>query len=249
MRLVTIPFSHYCEKARFGLDHAGVAFDEEAHLPIVAARHARRAGGGRTVPVLVTDKGVVADSTDILHFCDRHARGGPPLYPPKTAAEVSALEDHFDEKFGPHVRRLAFFHALPSRRYVLDLAGEGLPWWERALLGVAYPVLRTAIERGLRIDAAGAARSAARVEEVFAEVGRRLADGRPFLVGNTFTAADLTFAALASPLLRPPEHPRPYRETHAPASLTTLQDRLRASRAGSFALQLYASFRRRPSAD
>ena len=38
------------------------------------------------------------------------------------------------------------------------------------------------------------------LREVFQQVDERLADGRQFLVGDRFTAADLTFAALASPV-------------------------------------------------
>jgi glutathione S-transferase len=243
LRLITIPFSHYCEKARFGLDHAGLPFEESAHLPLLAARQARRAGGGRTVPVLITEKGVVGDSTDILHFCDRHTSEERRLYPSESAEEVRALEEHFDEKLGPHVRRVAFFHALPSPAYVLDLVGKSVPWWQRLLLRTAYPLLRALLRRAFRIDAAGAARSQARIEEIFAEVASRLADGRRFLFGHRFTAADLTFAALASPVLRPPQHPRPYREALAPASLTAVQDQLRATAAGAFALRIYESLR------
>ena len=33
-----------------------------------------------------------------------------------------------------------------------------------------------------------------------------LADGRPFLLGDRFTAADLTFAALAAPVVLPPRY-------------------------------------------
>ena len=47
--LVTIPFSHYCEKARWALDRAGLAYEERAHLPLAHYLPARRAGGGKTV--------------------------------------------------------------------------------------------------------------------------------------------------------------------------------------------------------
>src|SRR5215210_2626638 len=54
LRLVAIPISHYCEKARWVLERAGLAYREEPHVEGLRRIAARLAGGGRTVPVLVT---------------------------------------------------------------------------------------------------------------------------------------------------------------------------------------------------
>ena len=70
-RLITIPISHFCEKARWALQRAGVAYVEQPHLQMIHVLAARRAGGGRTVPVFVSQDGqVLADSTDILRWAD-----------------------------------------------------------------------------------------------------------------------------------------------------------------------------------
>jgi Glutathione S-transferase, N-terminal domain len=45
--LVTIPFSHFCEKARWALDHARVSFREEGHPPGLHRRAVRRVRGTR----------------------------------------------------------------------------------------------------------------------------------------------------------------------------------------------------------
>ena len=58
-RLLTIPISHFCEKARWALDRAGIEYVEQPHVQLVHIFAARLAGGGRTVPVLVTDQGDV----------------------------------------------------------------------------------------------------------------------------------------------------------------------------------------------
>src|SRR5438270_7830337 len=57
LRLITIPISHYCEKVRWALERAGMAYREERHVQGVHRLAARRAGGGITVPVLVTPEG------------------------------------------------------------------------------------------------------------------------------------------------------------------------------------------------
>ena len=90
----------------------------------------------------------------------------------------------------------------------------------------------------MKISAESAQRALAAIDAIFAQVGQQL-DGRDYLVGDHFTAADLTFAALAAPLLLPP--------AGFGAWLPSLDDfppdfpgrALRTSRAGQHALQMY----------
>ena len=50
------------------------------------------------------------------------------------------------------------------------------------------------------------AQAGAAVQRTFDAVAARLDDGRRYLCGDAFTAADLAFAALAAPVLVPPEY-------------------------------------------
>ena len=50
------------------------------------------------------------------------------------------------------------------------------------------------------------AQAGAAVQRTFDAVAARLDDGRRYLCGDAFTAADLAFAALAAPALVPPEY-------------------------------------------
>src|ERR687889_671115 len=49
--LVTIPISHFCEKARWALDRAGVDYTEKRHIQLMHWAAVKRAGGGMTAPV------------------------------------------------------------------------------------------------------------------------------------------------------------------------------------------------------
>src|SRR3982751_1009152 len=60
--LITVPLSHFCEKARWALDHAGVAYREEPHAPLLS-RFATRRGAGGSVPVLIHGDRLLIDST------------------------------------------------------------------------------------------------------------------------------------------------------------------------------------------
>ena len=237
-RLITIPFSHYCEKARWALDRCGVAYEEDGYLPLVHYVGLRRLRAPRSVPVLIDGSDAIRDSTDIVAWADAR-RPGTLLPSDDTLATSLALEDGFDRDLGPASRRWAYFHLLP-RRDLDAIVTRGLPRWQVTLFPMLRPLLVPLLKRGLTITAAGAERSRRKVDETFAAVAERLRDGRRYLCGDRFTVADLTFASLATPVLLPVEHPfelpRP-EDFHGEA-----RDRLdawRASPAGEFALRLY----------
>lgn len=166
-RLVTITFSHYCEKARWALDRAGIAYVEDGHLPLFAWVPALRAGRARTVPSLVTAGGALTDSTDILRWVDRQG-GAAPLFPADDP-EVAALEDRFDEQLGPHSRRIAYGYLLPEIRDILAEPPTGVPRFEVEVTRRLAPVVAALMKRGLKVTPDGVARSRARCAEVFAD--------------------------------------------------------------------------------
>lgn len=83
--------SHYCEKARWALERAGLAYREERHVQAIHWIAARRAGGGRTVPVLVTPEGALGESEEILVWADERTSPEHRLFPadPGERAEVN----------------------------------------------------------------------------------------------------------------------------------------------------------------
>jgi len=248
-RLVTIGVSHYCEKARWALDRSGVDYVEDAHLPVFHQRAVKRLvrGKRRQVPVLVTPGGdVLQDSTGILRHLDGLLPEERRLFPaagdPATA-EVEALEDDFDRRLGPAARLVAYHHLLPHlRRFVGDVS-HGVPRWEVILFYPIIPLGRRLIRRGYRITPERVAEARRRIDATFAEVADRLEDGRPFLLGARFTAADLTFAALAGPLLNVGPRGPLLAPDKLPEGLQALVATFKAHPAGAFALRLYREHR------
>ncbi len=246
--LITIPISHYCEKARWALDRAGVGYRERAHLQIFHWVAVRRAGGGKTAPVLVWGDRVLAESAEIVEAADAQTPPDRRLFPddPAVAAEVRGLEQDFDARLGPHGRRW-MYHGLRGRRdLAIAYACTGVPGWQRRALPLVYPVAARTIDRVLEISPSTAAESEAIVRTVFDEVAERLGDGRPYLCGERFTAADLTFAALAASVLMPPEYgvPLPQPE-ELPAAMAATVRELRQHPAGAHTMAMFRDERRR----
>ncbi len=243
-RLVTIPISHYCERARWALDRCGVPYREEQALQGFHLRAVRRAGGRRTTPVLVAPDAALFDSADIVRYADANAVEGRTLYPAAHRDAVAALERTFEGDLGVEARRWAYHRLLPHRRLLLRYNAGRSPRHQRAALSLLFPLLRGKLADALGVTDgnvdAGLAVIHAHLDRVAA-----LLHGRRYLVGDTFTAADLTFAALAAPLVMPPEYGTPLPQlAELPAAIAAEVAAFRAHPAGAFALRLYAEDRR-----
>jgi glutathione S-transferase len=246
-RLITIPISHFCEKARWALDRTGIPYREERHVQLVHRLYVRRASGGTTAPVLVTADGVFTESRDIVAWADRRLDAPDRLMPEDAdaRADVERLVTEFDDDLGPHGRRWIYWHVLPNRRIGVEYNCTGVPAWERRAFPVLLPLSAIAIRRLLDITPETVAASEEAVWASFDRVAGRLADGRRFLVGERFSAADLTFAALAASVVLPKEYgvPLPQPEAlHEP--LASGVRRFREHPAGAFALEMFRTERR-----
>ena len=246
--LVTIGLSHFCEKARWGLDRAGVGYIEKSYPPILHYVATLPRLRQRRTPILLTPHGTLRDSTTILRHADTFLPESARLFPTDVAAraEVDRLVELFDQTLGPATRRIAYFYLLDdlSGFARTALAKSGIV--ERAAFRLTLPAVVQIIRRGLQIDEAGARRSEERLEAVFDEVDARLGSGEPYLVGSQFSAADLTFTALAAPILLPPQYAWPLpRLDETPDAFQAIVERYRKRPAGALALRLYEQERGR----
>jgi glutathione S-transferase len=247
LRLVTIPISHYCEKARWALERVGTPYREERHVQGIHRLAARQAGGGRTVPVLVTPDGAIGESQDILRWVDARSPSEQRLFPERAAdrSEVERICDRLDGELGPRARRLIYVHMLTQRELALRFNNEGVPAWEDRTIRSGWPIFRHFIVRVLGIRPGIEREDEAAVWRELDHVAELLSDGRPHLCGERFGAADLTFAAMSAAVTLPPEYGIPLPQPNVlPAPTAALVERARAHPAGRYALAIFAHYRR-----
>jgi len=206
-----IPFSHYSEKVRWALDYKGIAHRRRVLGPDYLIRVWRATGQGQ-LPVLWLDGRAISDSTRIIAALEQHYPE-PPLYPHDitTRQRALALEDDLDATLGPALRAAV---VTPLFRHDPDIALRVLT---TGMGGKAHRRLRPLLrifpsfyrfrhsisESNLERDRATVAATLDRIEHE--------RQGRAYLVGEAFTVADLTAAALLGPLLQPPELQYPLR--------------------------------------
>ncbi len=249
IRLITIPMSHYCEKARWAIERLGLPYHEERHLQGFHYLRSLWCSGGPHVPVLVDNEQVITDSTSILKHLDHYASPEARLYPdnPRERQQVEELEDQFDEVLGVESRRWIYFHYLPHPRAALHVANQGVPAAEKFLGPLCYPFMKSIIRRRLRVYEPEVDAGLTRAQEIVHKIDELLFDGREYLVGDRFSAADLTLACMMAPFVLPAQYGiRLPTIEEAPVTMRETVREFRNTDAGQFALRLFA-MKRRPA--
>ena len=121
---------------------------------------------------------------------------------PVHVPEVVEFCRWLDAGLGPDGRRLIYKLMLPRPELMLPTTTRACPAWEGRALTALYPV---AVRWATRELALTDADDAPLVFAAFDAVAEQLGD-KPFLFGERFTAADLTFACLAAAVVVPPEY-------------------------------------------
>jgi glutathione S-transferase len=207
-------FSHYAEKVRWALDWKNIPHVRRRMLPGLHYPRVLWATGQPTVPVLWLDGKPIADSTRIIAALEQ-GFPAPPLYPldERERRRALELEEFFDEELGHPLRRVLMQEAFTAP----DAAEQGAAVFAtgygpgvRRALRVSFPATRSFLRWRYGIASASAAASRAKVVAALDRIEAELGPSG-YLAGERFSIADLTAAALFSPLVQPLEFPYPYR--------------------------------------
>jgi glutathione S-transferase len=206
-----IPVSHFNEKVRWTLDYKRIAHRRKVLGGDYLIR-AWRATGRGTLPILFLDGRAIGDSTQIIAALEqRHPE--PPLYPADAAARqrALALEDYFDEQLGPALRAAI---VTPLFRHdpgvALRVLTTGMPDQAYRTLHPLVRIFPAFYRFRHKISDAKLETDRATVNAALDRIEQER-QGRAYLVGDAFTVADLSAAAMLGVLLQPPEIQYPLR--------------------------------------
>jgi glutathione S-transferase len=203
-------FSNFNEKARWALDFKRIPHRRHSLLPGGPKAMAFSRGEG-TLPVLDLNGERIVDSTRIIEALERRFPE-PPLYPEDPAERQQALdlEDYFDEHAGHDMRRVGFWEFRDERAYgsafLTTDQGRLKRLAVRAVIPVVFPVAWRFMNTRYDFSEETCERSRQALTAALDRIESER-NGGDFLVGDSFTVADLTAAALLYPLTWPPEYP------------------------------------------
>ncbi|MFN2426785.1 MAG: glutathione S-transferase family protein [Candidatus Binatia bacterium] len=209
--------SHFNEKVRWALDYKGIAHVRINYIPGPHAPQIKRMTGQNQVPVLRIDGRTVHGSAAIIDVVEQRFPS-PPLYPADAAArnDALAIQARLDKELGPEVRRAVFDATLDDANFVVATFASEKPAWKQKAYLAAFPLVRKVMRKSMNIDPETGRRAKERVDVLLDYLAETSA-ATGYLVGNSFSVADLTAAALLGPValvdhpdMRQPE-PRPPR--------------------------------------
>ncbi len=203
LTLYHINASPFAEKARWALDYKRLDWTSELLMPGRHADVVEGISGTRTVPVLVDSEAAdpITDSTDILQYVEQLAPQ-PSLFPDdaEQRQRVLDIEEWLDEEVTRPIARFNYCYISEHPQAFLGYFMNGLSKTQKMGAAMIRPMLPGLVaqfreDRELSREAAATYRREAfaacdRIEQLLDEA----AEG--FLVGNAFSAADLTAACV-----------------------------------------------------
>jgi glutathione S-transferase len=205
IELYHLHWSHYVEKVRWALDFKGIPW-RGIEINAFSKKEIRKFNKGEYVPLIFdpNTQVVISDSTPILRYLDE-AYQHKPLFPsePTPRAEVLRWTLMFDSFLGLRARRLGYAQLIVEAPELLHKLF--LPRILGGLLtypGISYiatVVVAAVLTIRFRLHRNREDEVFEGLEAFLIQVAAHI-EGRKYVVGSAFTAADLALAALLRPL-------------------------------------------------
>ena len=202
LKLYQFPISHYCEKVRWVLEYKNINYKKINLLPGLHARKAKKLTSHSTLPILIHEKNIVSESSEIISYLDK-------IFPEnsltpsdhKIKQEVIRWEQFADEEIGPNVRRICYHTLLNYPEIITPYFTDNGPWYGNLYMKATFPKLSQTMRNLMQLDDTTAPQINLRLTQSIEKIYDHIKD-REFFAGDSFTRADLTIASLLAPLCK-----------------------------------------------
>ncbi|CAF3590251.1 unnamed protein product [Rotaria sordida] len=217
LRLYQIPWSHYCDKVRWALDLKEIPYELINYNLLGETKGLERAPKTlrKLMPILEDpnnkdDNRFQYDSTPILLYLDtQYPRSSICLFPSSSSCEqrqqVINTCLRLDSELGLYARRITYVEILNEKPGAMSiLLGEKFSWAynpDDIRSRLISSIIACFMIARYRLHRIKEERLKEKTEKILLEVGDHLRTNN-YLVGNQFSAADLTFCSLIKPLQR-----------------------------------------------
>jgi glutathione S-transferase len=197
LELYQFELSHYSEKVRFILDYKGLTYRKIEVTPGIGQIDLYRMSGQRQVPVLKDGSEIIADSTAIAEYLERHYPDKP-LIPtdPKLRGLTLLIEQWADESIGLNARKVMIDALNHSQSFRTAFLPSSVPDVVKNLVGAVPNELLSVLGQGVGLGSDTIKSATEAVKRDLASLCFLLYD-QPYLVTDHPTLADFAVAGLS----------------------------------------------------
>lgn len=208
LELLQFRHSPYNEKVRWVLDLKRIAHRRRSLLPGPHVPIVRRLTGRTQTPVLVHGRIATDGSADIIAWLEL-GNAVPPLLPSDRLEreEVLRIQHWFDDDLTPRIRRPVLAALLANPRYFARVFGEALSPIAQAAYALVVPLAAPLVRKGNGITGDAALDDGLHAAQEALNFVAERSHATGYLVGATFTLADITAASSLATLVRPTDSP------------------------------------------
>lgn len=204
--LYQIPFSHFCDKVRWALEFYSLPYESVNFTGRQTPGYKKAPRELQKLTPLIEDPNndsfFLSDSTPILLYLDERYGNKQKLFPANKKDEIVQYCLRLDSELGLYARRLAYLYIISEHPGILSALVDyqydkkSCNDWKSYLLGLAGScviIARVGIDRIQ--DEHIFEKTVCILDEIQNDI-----QGKDYLFGNQFTAADLTLTSLIYPL-------------------------------------------------
>ena len=199
--LYQFPLSHFCEKARWLLDHKELDFVAQNMMPGVHRAFAQLKTGQSHLPILKDAEQWVTGSTAIALYLDETYPEHRLLSTDLQLREKILEIDQLANDLGVHVRRwgLALTLSISDEPIEIMIGEKG---YLRRFEKFSKPLLKSLVAKNYQLSEEKVTESKSAMEIIVAELNQRLIENEcRYLVGTRLGLADIAVCSMLAPLL------------------------------------------------